>query len=112
MKRVLASHCSFARQPVGRWRPRVYDELISGVELAPTLLELLGLDIPDETEGLSHAPVLLAPHAPTEPVRTHVYNMKSFHHSFDPIRAIRTKEYSYIENYAARPLLDLPLDVE
>ena len=27
------------------------------------------------------------------------------------IRAIRTKEYSYIENYASRPLLDLPWDI-
>ena len=28
------------------------------------------------------------------------------------IRAIRTKEFSYIENYAHRPLLDLPWDIE
>jgi arylsulfatase A-like enzyme len=38
--------------------------------------------------------------------------MKTYHDSFDPIRAIRTKEYSYIENYAPRPLLDLPLDIQ
>jgi len=37
--------------------------------------------------------------------------MKTYHDSFDPIRAIRTKEYSYIENYASRPLLDLPWDI-
>ncbi len=36
---------------------------------------------------------------------------KTYHDSFDPIRAVRTKEYSYIENYAARPLLDLPWDI-
>jgi len=41
-----------------------------------------------------------------------VYTMKTYHDSFDPIRAIRTKDYSYIENYAARPLLDLPLDIQ
>jgi hypothetical protein len=38
--------------------------------------------------------------------------MKTYHDSFDPIRAIRTKEYSYIENYAPRPMLDLPLDIQ
>jgi arylsulfatase A-like enzyme len=38
--------------------------------------------------------------------------MKTYHDSFDPIRAIRTKEYSYIENYVPRPLLDLPWDIE
>src|SRR5699024_3362396 len=42
----------------------------------------------------------------------HVYTSKTYHDSFDPIRAIRTKDYSYIENYAHRPLLDLPWDIE
>ena len=46
-----------------------------------------------------------------QPVRTEVYTSKTYHDSFDPIRAVRTKEYSYIENYAARPLLDLPWDI-
>ncbi|EUA42935.1 putative sulfatase [Mycobacterium xenopi 3993] len=41
-----------------------------------------------------------------------MYTMKTYHDSFDPIRAIRTKDYSYIENYARRPLLDLPWDIE
>jgi hypothetical protein len=40
-----------------------------------------------------------------------VYSTKTYHDSFDPIRAIRTKEFSYIENYAVRPLLDLPWDI-
>jgi arylsulfatase A-like enzyme len=44
-------------------------------------------------------------------VRSEVYTTKTYHDSFDPIRAIRTKEHSYIENYASRPLLDLPWDI-
>ncbi|EFG76728.1 arylsulfatase [Mycobacterium parascrofulaceum ATCC BAA-614] len=92
--------------------PRVYDELFSGVDLLPTLLELLGLDVPPDVDGVSHARALLAPDPHAVPVRDHVYTTKTYHDSFDPIRAIRTKEYSYIENYAARPLLDLPLDIE
>ena len=46
-----------------------------------------------------------------QPVRGEVYTTKTYHDSFDPIRAIRTKEYSYIENYASRPMLDLPWDI-
>ncbi|SOX51796.1 sulfatase, partial [Mycobacterium ahvazicum] len=92
--------------------PQVYEELFSGVDLVPTLLELLGLDVPAEVEGVSHAHALLAPETPADPVRDQVYTMKTYHDSFDPIRAIRTKEYSYIENYAPRPLLDLPWDIE
>jgi arylsulfatase A-like enzyme len=90
--------------------PCVYDELFSGVDLVPTLLELLGIDVPTDIEGVSHAQGLLAPD--TDPARDHVYTTKTYHDAFDPIRAIRTKEYSYIENYVPRPLLDLPLDIE
>jgi arylsulfatase A-like enzyme len=101
------------RPPVGRdIRPRVYDELFSGVDLVPTLLGLLGVDEPDDVEGMSHASNLLPPTPETTPIREHVYTTKTYHDSFDPIRAIRTKEYSYIENYARRPELDLPWDIE
>lgn len=101
------------RPPVNRGiAPAVYEELFSGVDLVPTLLDVLGLDIPADIEGLSHAQVLLTPDTDADPVRDHVYTMKTYHDSFDPIRAIRTKEYSYIENYAPRPLLDLPWDIE
>jgi arylsulfatase A-like enzyme len=89
--------------------PRVYDELFSGVDLVPTLLELLGVDVPTDIDGISHADNLR--HTHTGPARTEVYTMKTYHDSFDPIRAVRTKDYSYIENYASRPLLDLPWDI-
>jgi arylsulfatase A-like enzyme len=92
-------------------RPQVYDELFSGVDLVPTLLEQLGLDVPADIDGISHAGALVAATRPVDPVRSAVYTTKTYHDSFDPIRAIRTKEHSYIENYASRPLLDLPWDI-
>ena len=98
------------RPPRGRAvPPRVYDELFSGVDLLPTLLDLLGVPIPGEVDGLSHANNLLGE---AVEIRSAVYTTKTYHDSFDPIRAIRTKKYSYIENYAQRPLLDLPWDIE
>ena len=90
-------------------QPQVYDELFSGVDLVPTLLELLGLDVPSDIDGVSHAVNFRT--ANVKPVRSEVYTAKTYHDSFDPIRAIRTKEYSYIENYASRPILDLPWDI-
>jgi len=104
------------RPPSGRGiAPRVYDDLFSGVDLLPTLLELLGISVPGDVDGVSHAAALLAPVTGAAPVRDHVYTTKTYHDSFDPMRAIRTKDYSYIENYphtGNRPLLDLPLDIE
>lgn len=91
--------------------PKVYGELFSGVDLLPTLLDLLRVEVPTDIEGLSHAGHLVQDGSHADPVRTAVYTTKTYHDSFDPIRAIRTKDYSYIENYAARPMLDLPWDI-
>ncbi|MDT5388005.1 MAG: hypothetical protein QOE04_1646 [Mycobacterium sp.] len=100
------------RPPTGNHTaPSTYDDLFSGVDLVPTLLELLGVDVPDEVQGISHAPNLRRPLPAGQPARTEVYTTKTYHDSFDPIRAVRTKDYSYIENYAPRPVLDLPWDI-
>jgi arylsulfatase A-like enzyme len=100
------------RPPVATGRPpQVYDDLFSGVDLVPTLLELLGLDVPSDIDGISHARALADATRHAGPVRSEVYTTKTYHDSFDPIRAIRTREHSYIENYASRPLLDLPWDI-
>ena len=90
----------------------VYDELFSGVDLLPTLLDLVEIAPGDDIEGLSHAANLIGAESNSIEIRDHVYTEKTYHDSFDPIRAIRTKKYSYIENYTQRPLLDLPLDIE
>lgn len=81
--------------------PHVYDELFSGVDLLPTLLELLGVPVPVEVEGVSHAQQPLTRREAGSAVREEVYTAKTYHDSFsDPIRAVRTKDFSYIENYA------------
>jgi len=92
--------------------PRIYDELFSGVDLLPTLLDVIGIKIPADVEGVSHASSLLRPIPDAAPIRREVFTQKTFHDSFDPARAVRTKEYSYIENYAPQHLVDLPLDVQ
>lgn len=88
--------------------PRVYEDLFSGVDLVPTVLDLLGVPIPEAVQGISHATAL---RDGTGEVREELFTTKTYHDSFDPIRAIRTKDFSYIENYAPRPLLDLPWDI-
>jgi arylsulfatase A-like enzyme len=83
--------------------PRVYDELFSGVDLLPTLLGLVGIDEPPGIDGRSHAHNLLASPREMKPVRNEIFSAKAYHDSFDQARAVRTKEYAYIENYEQRP---------
>lgn len=89
--------------------PFVYDDLFSGVDLTPTVLDLLGVGIPEAVEGFSHAEAITG--TASAAVRDEVFTEKSYHDNFDPIRAIRTEQFSYIENYADRPALSLPLDI-
>lgn len=89
--------------------PRVYDDLFSGVDLAPTVLDLLGVPAPAGIDGISHAVELTR--GAQNPARAEVFTEKTYHDAYDPIRAVRTKRHSYIENYAHRPALLLPLDI-
>ncbi|MFF0815586.1 sulfatase [Rhodococcus sp. NPDC003318] len=90
--------------------PLVDDNLFSGVDFVPTLLELLGVEVPGSVAGVSHADRWLG--RTGAPARDLLFTEKTYHDSFDPIRAVRSTRYSYIENYAPRPALDLPLDIE
>ncbi|WP_027507056.1 sulfatase family protein [Rhodococcus sp. UNC23MFCrub1.1] len=89
--------------------PAVHDGLFSGVDLVPTLLDVLGLPIPGDVEGVSHAEILAG--ESKDAVRDEVFTQKNYHDSYDPIRAVRTENWSYLENLASRHKLELPLDI-
>lgn len=81
------------------------DELVSLIDLAPTFLELAGLGNLAEASGKSLVPLLQATNQP-EFVNRFVLTGRERHtHARPenlsyPARAIRTKEYLYIKNYA------------
>lgn len=89
--------------------PRVVEDLVSHLDLLPTVLDLLGRPIPDDVHGESFAPLLRG--EPSSPRRS-VLLEKTYHADYDPIRAVRTDRYKYIVNFEQRPLLDLPPDLE
>lgn len=85
-----------------RWPARLtaglsFDFLFSHVDLVPTILDALGIDIPDETDGLSCWPVLVSPDI--DAPRTQVFAERTHHGThYDPMRCIRTAQYKYIRN--------------
>jgi N-sulfoglucosamine sulfohydrolase len=82
-------------EPFGLTGGRVYDELISNVDIVPTILDMLGIAVPDNLHGQSFAGLLRG--EPYQP-REYVFAEKSFHTAYEPQRAIRTGRYKLIWN--------------
>lgn len=87
---------------------RVLDDFISTTDLAPTFLELAGLEIPDVMTGRSFTNLLRSPEEGfvDQEHRDYVLHGKERHVPGQeehlggyPVRAIRTHDYLYIRNF-------------
>ena len=89
---------------------KVLDQMISNIDLLPTLLDFIGAEIPENIEGKSFLPVLKDT---TIPFRSKIFTEKNFHEIYDPLRSVRTKEFKYIRNFEpSEYLYQIPLDIE
>ena len=79
----------------------VSEELVSTIDLCPTLLSLAGLDIPRHIQGQAFLGERVAP------PRQYIYASRDRHdESYDMVRAARDKRYKYIRNcYPEKPYL-------
>ncbi len=90
---------------------QVYDDgLVSVVDLAPTLLELAGMEPPEEMQGRSIRELLEDP-ASFEG-RKYIFSERNWHDCDEHIRSVRTMRYKLIltEDYTELPLCT-PADV-
>jgi len=77
-------------------------QLVSSVDLAPTVLELAGVAQSDRHQGQSFRPLLKNP---TQPIREHVFAEHNWHDFDDHGRAVRTTRWLYLRNsYPELPL--------
>jgi len=72
------------------------DQVVLNIDVAPTFLEAAGVPIPEDMEGSSLLPILRCASAPWREAFLYEY-FKDFPYRVPPTRAIRTKEYMYIE---------------
>jgi N-sulfoglucosamine sulfohydrolase len=87
---------------------RAVSELISNVDVTPTLLEGLGLSVPANVQGQSFWPLLTgSAYTP----RAEVFAEKTFHTYYEPMRAVRTVTHKLIVNLEVSTSVDVPSDI-
>lgn len=78
----------------------VRDELVSNLDVVPTLLDLLDIPAPDNVQGISHRALLDGDaYAP----RTEVFGELTYHQYYDPRRSIRTETHKLIVSFSNTP---------
>lgn len=87
---------------------RVLSELVSNVDVLPTLLEAASAPIPENVQGRSLLPLLRG--EPYES-RDAVFAEKTYHSYYDPMRAIRTSTHKYIRNFESAFRVEIPGDI-
>lgn len=102
---------AFLARPPRSWNvaPAAPDQLLSHVDVLPTLLEVAGGEIPSYVQGTSFAGVL---HGEATTRRSEIFAEKNFHDEYDPIRGIRTDRFAYIRNLEPGTPLRLSGDIE
>lgn len=86
------------RWPDGRDAGKVFDQLVSNVDIPVSSLSIAGIPVPEHLQGIDFL-------SGKDQERKHLFTMRDRRdETVDRIRAIRTKEFKYIRNfYPERP---------
>lgn len=84
------------------------EQLICNIDLMPTLLDIVGGNIPENIDGVSFWPLIKGEVVKT---RDHFYAQLTWHDRYHPMRAVRTERYKYIKNFIKGPKVYMPYDI-
>lgn len=88
---------------------RVIGDLVSHVDVVPTILDAQGIAIPDNIQGISFWPLL---RGDPKSLRETVFGEKTYHTTYDPIRCVRTERYKLIVHFNTYDIGDVPIDAK
>ena len=93
----------------GATAPAVATELVSNIDILPTLVDAAGAPPPTNVAGLSFLGLLRGDGY--EP-RTEVFAEKTFHSYYDPMRCVRTASHKLIRNFESAFAVEVPGDIQ
>jgi arylsulfatase A-like enzyme len=84
-------------------------ELVSNIDILPTVLEAAAVELPEGIQGRSLLALLRGEaYAPREAI----FAEKTFHSYYDPMRCIRTHRHKYIRNFETGFAVEVPGDIQ
>ncbi len=78
-----------------------HDELVSQIDIFPTICELAGIDPPPWLDGHSLVPLVSGDEAPG--TRSEIFSELTYHAAYEPQRAIRTERFKYVRRFDDYP---------
>ena len=100
MKGYLTDHgigvMLIMRGPGGFVGGQVCDELVSHIDLFPTICDLVGIDYPHWLQGTSILPLM---QDATERIHDAIFAEVTYHAAYEPMRAVRTPRWKYIRRF-------------
>lgn len=84
------------RGPGGFKGGKVYDSLVSHIDIFPTLCDLLQIDYPGWLQGTSLLPLV---QGRVERLHEAIFAEVTYHAAYEPMRAVRTGRWKYIRRF-------------
>ncbi|HET7627135.1 MAG TPA: sulfatase [Bacillales bacterium] len=89
---------------------KVISNMISHIDLLPTLLECLEIEILENVQGESFLFEITGEE--NYETRSEIYAEKTYHTTYDPIRCVRTEDYKLIMHFNTYDTVDVPIDAK
>ena len=100
--------CLIISYPKLNLKNKKVSELITNIDILPTLLDFAKIKIPKEIQGKSFYPLILNKKYSEN---NEIFAEKTYHDMFDPMRCIRNKNFKLIINFDSDKIIRVPGDI-
>ena len=84
------------RGPGGFEGGRVFDALVSQIDILPTIFDLASIDVPPALTGQSLVPLVQGRLNEVHPI---VYAQQNYHSAYEPVRMARSRRWKYVRRF-------------